>query len=875
MIKNQNIILWNILNIIFTIILFIIPFFWFQNGEIDLGGDSTRLYILDPIAWNNNIAYYLNNSIASLEGFIPNVMIIPLNWFFTLVGYLIGKGSILNNIVNGLLLSLMYFSVYLSIQEVFKGLKIQITQNEIICAVLGGLFYAFSPILFYESFYKAAYFVYGYAIYPLMFFLFLRFANTEKFLYLVIILLISFIFSVNFSLFTIPWFVSFFLFIIPFVIFYHYLQNSLTKKIVAYYGLFIVLAILIHIFSLIPEIDYLLTPKLGIANLLSEESSTNRGLNYFLSVAPFVKLIYNLTNQPQYFLSNNFSHPQASLYWDYGIRFHFIYYIYPLIIAVGILLVSQLRNSLEKKIYVALTIFFIIFLFLMTANIGGLYWLYESAFSIPGFQMFRSFYTKFAAVFVFIYALLFGMSLRLIFKHLNFDNFKKIIVLFLSIIILFQSIPLLTGKLINDVPLWQSDNVALPNKFNQEYKHLLSSIKDVQIDTSFMSFPLTNEAYSVVAGEHGGAYFGPTPLAFIAGKKDYTGLGSFLMFKTSLIKAIKEKNYSLFNNLMSVLNIRYLIVSTDNEFYNKFPSYPYSGELKELFPNLESIQQFLSEAKYQKLIDNKRYDIFVSKHQEKILPPLYIIDNIVVGNSVENILNSQKAFQSKTNIAFVNIKDIDSTLSKQIMRTAAKNSTIEFKRINPTKYRVIVHGVKSDIFLSFFESFSSKWKLFPIHYDSFNKNYTYEPRNKNSILNKIHTTSGKELEIYYDKGLISTKGNAFISKQYRRSIQNNNIDNGNIFATFNASPINEKYHFPINGYANGWLLDLDYLIKHYPESIRKQSSGLYDIDLIIEFNAQKTFYYSAIVSGITVLILLIYVLLNIGSKFWIVKSRHF
>ncbi|MHA2019649.1 MAG: hypothetical protein ACTSXY_15380 [Promethearchaeota archaeon] len=839
---------------------------------MDLGGDSSRLYFLDPMAWNENIAYYLNNSLAPLDGFTPNSMIIPFNWFLTLISSLIGKGATLNNFINGLLLCGMYISVYLSIQELFKGLKIKITKNEIICASLAGLFYALSPILFYESFYKTLYSVYGYAIYPIMFFLFLRFANTEKFLYLAIILLISFVFSVNFSLFTVPWFAAFFLFIIPFVIIYHYLQNSFNKKILGYYGLFIFLAILIHIFSLIPEIYYLSTPKLGVVNILSEESSTNRGLAYFLSVSPYIKLIYNLTNQPQYLISSGF-HPQAHLYWDYGIRFHFIYFIYPLIITVGILLVSQLRNSLEKKIYILLTIFFIIFLFLMTANIGGLFWLYESAFSIPGFQMFRSFYTKFAAVFVFIYALLFGMSLRLIFKHLNVS--KIIIILCLSTMILFQSIPLLTGKFMNEVPLWLSKDVPLPNKFNEEYKNLLSSVKDVQFETSFMSFPLTNEQYSVIAGEYGGAYFGPTPLAFLAGKKDYNGLGSFLMFRTTLIRAINEKNYNLFNNLMAILNIRYFIVSTDNNFYNRFPSYPYSSEVKKSFPDTQSMQRFFSYGKYQKLVDNKRYDIFVSKHQEKILPPLYIADDIIVNNSVKKMLNSQRVLQDKTNIAFVHLKNADSTLSKKIKHSDAKNATIEFKRINPTKYRVIVHGVKSDVFLSFLESFLPQWKVFPISYDSLNGYYTDKPWNQKSILNKINKAGSEELERYHNKGLISARGNAFISKQYRRTIQNNNLDDGNIFTTFNVLPLDEKYHFPVNNYANGWLLDLDYLTKHYPESISKRASGLYDVNLIIEFEAQKTLYYSAIISGITVLILLIYVLWHIDFKLWIVKFRHF
>jgi len=37
--------------IIISVILFFIPFFWLKPGEMDLGGDSTRLYFYDPVSF--------------------------------------------------------------------------------------------------------------------------------------------------------------------------------------------------------------------------------------------------------------------------------------------------------------------------------------------------------------------------------------------------------------------------------------------------------------------------------------------------------------------------------------------------------------------------------------------------------------------------------------------------------------------------------------------------------------------------------------------------------------------------------------------------------------------------------------------------------
>src|SRR5258708_1010223 len=45
--------------IIISLILFVVPFFWFKPGEMDLGGDSSRLYFYDPISYLFKSALYV------------------------------------------------------------------------------------------------------------------------------------------------------------------------------------------------------------------------------------------------------------------------------------------------------------------------------------------------------------------------------------------------------------------------------------------------------------------------------------------------------------------------------------------------------------------------------------------------------------------------------------------------------------------------------------------------------------------------------------------------------------------------------------------------------------------------------------------------
>src|SRR5258708_2984096 len=54
----MNIKLRSLLVAFIAISLFFLPFFWFHTGEVDLGGDSSRLYFYDPGAFLKNYAFF-------------------------------------------------------------------------------------------------------------------------------------------------------------------------------------------------------------------------------------------------------------------------------------------------------------------------------------------------------------------------------------------------------------------------------------------------------------------------------------------------------------------------------------------------------------------------------------------------------------------------------------------------------------------------------------------------------------------------------------------------------------------------------------------------------------------------------------------------
>src|SRR5204863_2033491 len=124
---------------------------------------------------------------------------------------------------------------------------------------------------------------------PLISYFVLRYLLTENVLYLYITLLITFIFSLNFSFLSAPGFFAFF----PLVLLYSSLYTRwICKKRLPIKG--IVLGILgfclIQSFHLVPHLLSLLFLGSQYNAVFSGEGKFTRGLDYFVAIAPNIKV---------------------------------------------------------------------------------------------------------------------------------------------------------------------------------------------------------------------------------------------------------------------------------------------------------------------------------------------------------------------------------------------------------------------------------------------------------------------------------------------------------------------------------------------------------------------------------------------------------
>ncbi|MEI6774569.1 MAG: hypothetical protein WCL18_07475 [bacterium] len=314
--------------------------------------------------------------------------------------------------------------------------------------------------------------------------------------------------------------------------------------------------------------------------------------------------------------------------------------------------------------------------------------------------------------------------------------------------------------------------------------------------------------------------------------------------------------------------------------------------------------QFYEDNMYlNKIYSNDYFDTY-QLNKKYLLPYFYTPNSLIFSSqklgTLPGILN-QDDYKIKSAIYFENSMKAEKESSTSalfnpelIKKTEIKNTPIlEFKKIDPTKYRVVVHRAKGEFPMVFSESFHEGWKTYLAAPDNLKFN-TNNQISKYKILdgNGEDQANREELKSYIARGLISSLGNGkekeikhmkwendrekldyvekynidFVSKNFQDTIQNDNLPSGSIFETWFKKPIEEnKNHKMVNGYANSWMINTEKICRI---GCKKNSDGTYDFEMVVEFWPQRLFYIGLAISSTTLLGCLSYLLYS-----WIKKRN--
>ena len=205
--------------ILVSIILFIIPFFWLEPGQMDIGGDSGRLFFYNPLLYlKTQILYGVTTSGTGGEAI--SYFIIPFMTLLVLLKSVFTSPTVLISIVNGLKLSIAFISCYFIVKELVDDKKIKSIFSLEVSSIISSLFYVLAPPMIFSGWERSILSHTQIFLNPLMFLFLLKYINTHKVIYLLSALIVSYIFSGNFSYFAAPPFFAFYPLALSFLFIY-------------------------------------------------------------------------------------------------------------------------------------------------------------------------------------------------------------------------------------------------------------------------------------------------------------------------------------------------------------------------------------------------------------------------------------------------------------------------------------------------------------------------------------------------------------------------------------------------------------------------------------------------------------------------------
>lgn len=611
--------------VIISLILFVIPFFWLKPGEMDLGGDSTRLYFYDPISYLlSSVLYVISPSSFGVENL--NYVNFPFITLLIILKFIVSSPTILICAFYGFSLSMAFIFCYLIIKELIDA------EKSWYAAVVGALLYVLSPALI--DGWKHVLITYNQVfLNPLIFYLLLRYFKTSNIKYIFITILLTFIFSPNFSIGAAPPLFAFYPLSILFLILYTKL--ILKKKImIKHLVLGFLLLIGIQAFHILPQISNIFLHGSDInSTIFSNEGKFDRGLRYFSAIAPNIKASINLLGLPQIKILSSFSN---------------VFLAFPFVIVAAFFF--------NKKKTIILTLFFfLIILFFATANITNV-WIsfYKSLFAIPGFSMFRNYYGQWQYVYIFFYSILFGQALFIILNKLSLSSNKLrktyayVLTFSLILILVINAGPLIKGDVVNEI-LWQSNNVKAVLQIDPDYEKVLAFVHSLPADGRVLTLPLSDPGYQIIAGINGGAYMGPSTIAYLAGKKDFAGYDELIDYKDLILKLARDNQLKTLKRILGILNIKYIFYNADPLIYDEFPNYPYQHVRDFLPKDQESYKKLIKNLALKEIKNIKNKFFVFELPDDYYLPQMFVAKKSINFNKPIADIQSVLSLDEKNN----------------------------------------------------------------------------------------------------------------------------------------------------------------------------------------------------------------------------------
>lgn len=663
--------------------LLIFPYLFWHDYGYRIGGDDSLLYYLYP---EEMIKHYIlnipsDNWLGGPGFYYPQWQQLPFFFIIAALKSILPSGINMQLICYGLNLSLGFLFFYL-----FLGLWIKGDGwNHFWARALSSLIYIFSAFTFYTLWRNQLQVLYLISIFPLALYLFFKALFLKNIFYLVGASIVSSILGV---LVIIPWLAAVVLSVSP-LLAWVFIQNK--KIFILYFLCFIGLFGLLNFYWLFHVIYGLLGDSYSPIQSAIE--------------IDFVKSNERLIREVSY--GNVLANPLLNLFHGQYFQQDPMYNPYyknllPLELLITGIAVSpfffltKVSNN-TKQVFLAAVGSWLLALYFFNVKIGPFgvdlfIWLTNN---IPGFTMFRNMYDKFAFGMAFTQALLFGISLNILFNVLKSDRIKKGILLFSIIYLTLKIVPYGIGDHFK-MPYFQNKSIFMNMKsFNSDFLELTEYLDTITDDESMAWLPLNPFDWTVIQDNQNfdNFYIGVSPLLFLSKKNDYMGKLSFSGNLELMEKLAKKQDYRGVGEIFRKHGIGYVILNHDiNRYFlnSGLCTIWIRGDICKT----QQAKAFLKEVLGEKLKQfGKRYELYR-------INPKYRSGKFLLRPINEGYLKAgNKSGQ------------LQLELPNQYHEQGIKETILEFNKVEHHLYEIHIKRILKDSILVFNEPFHNGWEL--------------------------------------------------------------------------------------------------------------------------------------------------------------------
>lgn len=697
---NQYLLSKNHIGIILIFFLGLLPLSYINDGKMIIGGD-TGAYMLNPINQLHDL-YIWDTTLSDGLGFynfaIPTaVPYLILYSFFEIIGLplFFSEGLILSIWLIAAGLS-MYFLISYLFHDKMK-----------IAATGAAIFYMFNPynVFLWSSPDPGT--SGAYVLLPLTFALFVKGLNSNQYLKNGLLLgIIPLIFV--YGVLNVPFSILNIFVLISFLIFYVFILrfNVIKLKNVLYYIIVAsTLILLVNLWWILPLIGFysegiIIFKQMNPEKWLTEYSSYNSILHLFQ--------LYGLPGWEGY----NWGRPNASYVPNLVNNPFFIIngFLPILVITFSSILQSSYKNKNIhiSGIYIYFFILYLVSIFLSkTINepFGNLYhWFFNN---IPGLIIFRSGFMKYGILIALSSAVLFGISIDIIYLYLKnrYESTKihKSSIVLLILLVLIQNYPFLTGEVII------SGKGSLPSFHHNIPPYYFDSanwINKQSDDFNIFSFSNGGAGWVVYNWGAEGTYIGTDidyrlvnkPILYRSMYWKDTSIMEFI-YQQSNLNSVKSNH-----KLYTFLNVKYLLLHEDDDL--SFFGGPSSDMIKKNILQEKGIQ-------FEKSFDK------ISVYRITDWKPLriYGASNYYVTNNTSEMYHFiiSNNFTPGKSIFFLRDQlrptQLDFLQENNITSNINYTPKIDIQKIDATKYKLNINA-SQPFFLVFSESYHPKWRAY-------------------------------------------------------------------------------------------------------------------------------------------------------------------